>query len=87
MTVICWGVKVVSRNVSVGSAGDRGRLSGGSLQFRHDSGALQRGGYAGLGEELFSSLGMAATMDLPFLHKLWHATNSLTCVKSNYYEG
>lgn len=59
----------------------------GALYFRRDSGALQRWGCAGLGEELFSSLGMTATMELPFLHKLWHATNSLICVKSNYYEG
>lgn len=29
---------------------------------------------------------MTATMKLPFLHQLWHATNSLTYVKSNYCE-
>jgi len=78
---------VVAHNASVASAGDRERLSGSSLHSRYNSRALQHGGCAGLGEELFSSLGMAATVELPFLHKLWHATNSLTCVKSNYYAG
>lgn len=72
--------------MSVGSVGDGGGLSGGSLQFRCGWGALQPRGCARLGKDLFNNLGMTATMKLPFLHQLWHATNSLTCVKSNYCE-
>lgn len=44
-------------------------------------------GCADLWEKLFSSLGMAATMELPFLREFWDASNSLTCVKFNYYGG
>lgn len=78
MTLYCWRAKVASHNVFVGSAGAVEWLSGSSLQFRCSSGALQYGGCGGL----LSSLEMAATVELPFLHKLCHATNFLTYVKS-----
>lgn len=57
------------------------------LQFRCGRAALQARGCARLGKELFSNLEMTATMKLHFPHQLWHATNSLTFVKSNYCEG
>lgn len=44
-------------------------------------------GCAGLGKELFSNLGMTATMKLSFLHELCHATNSLIFAQFNSCEG
>lgn len=84
MTVTCQGAKVVSvmcllEQWVIGE--------GFQLQFTCGRGALQPRVCAGLGKELLSNLGMTATMKLPFLQELWHATNSLTYVKSNYCEG